>query len=472
MIGLRATALAVVVLSTAGCTPDGAPTTAPSASGSAPVFAPGAAGIGDPYFPANGNGGYDVASYDLKLRYDPATDALTGTATVAATATADLSRFDLDLAHLTASAVTVDGAPAQHRADAAELVITPAAGIPAGRPFTVVVDYAGVPKPVGDKILGEGGFLTTKDGGFALGQPESAASWFPVNDHPSDKATFSVAVTVPQGLEALSNGIPGDPATAAGWTTWTWAESEPMASYLAFLVIGRYRVTTTSHKGKPMIIAIPDSLPANGTAAESLAGTAEIADYLETLFGSYPFTSYGGIVLDDDRVRYALETQTRPVYGVTFFSREADLGVVAHELAHQWFGDSVSISRWKDMWLNEGFATYAEWLWAAHEGEQSVQASFDETYAGFDWATPSSDPGLKGLFGPPVYQRGAMIVHALRRTIGDEDFFRLLTTWTAERRGGNASTEDFVAVAERVSGESLTAFADAWIFGTKQPPKP
>jgi aminopeptidase N len=472
MNGLRVTALAVVVALTVGCTPDRAPGPVSSASGPAPAFVPGAAGIGDPYFPTRGNGGYDVASYDLGLTYEPDTDRLSGSASVVATATADLSSFHLDLEHLVASSVTVDGAPARHRADGTELVITPAAGIPAGRAFTVRVEYAGVPKPVGDKLLGQGGFLTTKDGGFALGQPESASSWFPVNDHPSDKATFSVAVTVPDGLQAISNGVPGERLSDNGRTTWKWAESEPMASYLAFVVIGKYRVATSSHQGKPMVIAIPESLPANGNAAKSLAATPRIVDYLETLFGPYPFSSYGGVVLDDPRIRYALETQSRPVYGVTFFDSEADLTVVAHEIAHQWFGDSVSISRWKDMWLNEGFATYAEWLWTDREGGPSVQASFDETYAGFDWSTPSSDPGLKGLFGPPVYQRGAMIVHALRRTIGDEDFFRLLTTWTAERRGRNASTEDFVAVAERVSGESLTAFAEVWIFGTTQPPKP
>jgi aminopeptidase N len=436
------------------------------------AFTPGAAGAGDPYFPTYGNGGYDVASYDLKLRYDPATDQLAGTATVTASATQDLSRFNLDLAHLKASKVTVDGEAAKSEAKDDELTVTPDQGLRDGARFTVVVDYAGVPQPLGNDTLGKGGFLHTEDGGFALGQPESASTWFPVNDHPSDKATYAVAVTVPDGLEVLSNGVPGERGSADGWTTWRYAEATPMVSYLATIVIGQYRVTSATHKGKPLVTAVPTSLPVNGPAAKSLARTAEVADYLETVFGPYPFESYGGVVLDDERVRYALETQSRPVYGNTFFRSGPNPGVVAHELAHQWFGDSVSISRWKDIWLNEGFATYAEWLWAEHEGGPSVQEAFDAEYDGFSWSVRTGEPGPAQLFGQAVYKRGAMTVHALRLTIGDDDFFRLLKRWTTEKRNANVTTEEFVAFAQQVSGERLKPLFDAWLFGTTAPAVP
>jgi aminopeptidase N len=368
--------------------------------------------------------------------------------------------------------VTVDGVPAAAEARGDELVVTPAAGIVEGRPFTVVVDYAGVPKTLGNATLGEGGFLHTDDGGFALGQPESASTWFPANDHPSDKATLTLAMTVPDGLEVLGNGVPGNRATADGWTTWTWSEAAPLASYLATVVIGQYRVSTGEHKGRPLITAVPASLPADGPGARSIGRTAEIADYLETVFGPYPFDAYGGVVLDDDRVRYALETQSRPVYGNVFFGSGENLTVVAHELAHQWFGDSVSIGRWRDIWLNEGFATYAEWLWTEHEGGPSVQDAFQRQYSGFDWRVPTGDPGQANLFGPAVYQRGAMAVQAVRLAIGDDDFFRLLTRWTSERRNGNATTDDFVATAEQVSGETLKPLFDAWLFGTTAPEIP
>jgi aminopeptidase N len=462
--------LTVVALVLGGCTADRDPEPAPAAS--APTFAPGSEGIGDPYFPTYGNGGYDVAGYDLKLRYDPKSGQLGGSATITATATQDLSAFNLDLAHLTASKVTVDGRVASAQAKLNELVVTPAAGIVNGRPFTVVVDYSGKPEPLSNATLGDGGWLRTADGGFALGQPESASTWFPVNDHPRDKATFKLAMTVPEGVEALSNGVPLERSTDDGWTTWRWAENAPMASYLATVVIGQYRVETGTHKGKPMVLATPESLPVNGPGAKSIARTAEIADFLETQFGPYPFDAYGGIVLDDERVGYALETQTRPVYGNTFFGAGPDFEVVAHELAHQWFGDSVALERWQDIWLNEGFATYAEWLWRAHEGEGTVQASFDGVYRGFKWTELTGEPGPQNIFGPAVYQRGAMTVHALRVTIGDKAFFELLKTWTSEQKDGTATTDEFIATAGKVSGKDLKPLFDAWLFGSVAPPRP
>jgi aminopeptidase N len=435
-------------------------------------FGPGAAGIGDPYFPTYGNGGYDVAGYDLRLRYDPKSGVLGGDATITAAATQDLSRLDLDLAGLTTSAVTVDGRPARAEQKADELVVTPAAGIVRGKPFTTVVTYGGKPQALRNPALGVGGWLRTKDGAFALGEPESASTWYPVNDHPADKATWRLAMTVPDGLEVLSNGVPGPRTTAAGWTTWTWSESAPMASYLSTVVIGQYRVRTGTHAGEPIVTAVPDSLPADGPAAKSIGRTGEIIDFLTTQFGRYPFDAYGGIVLDDDRVGYALETQTRPVYGGSFFRTDPNPVVVAHELAHQWFGDSVALERWRDIWLNEGFATYAEWLWQEHEGQATVAQSFDRTYAGFDWRHVPGNPGPTNLFGDAVYQRGAMTLYALRRTIGDQAFAGLLKSWPAEHRDGNVTTAEFIQAAEKASGKDLDRLFQAWLFGTTKPPHP
>jgi aminopeptidase N len=466
------TAVAVVsALVLVGCSAD-EKDPQPTVSSVAPSFAPGAEGAGDAYFPLYGNGGYDVGGYDLKLNYVPASGQLDGTATITATATQDLSTFNLDLAHLVAGKVTVDGQAATSKADGNELVVTPAAGIAKGKAFTVVVTYGGKPRALTNEALGVGGWLRTKDGAFSLGQPESASSWFPVNDHPSDKATFTLAMTVPDGVEVLGNGVAGARTAKAGKTTWRWTESKPLASYLAFVVIGQYRVQTSTHAGKPMIIAIPESLPADGDAARSLARTGEVADFLATQFGPYPFDSFGGVVLDDDRVGYALETQSRPVYGNTFFVNRPNTTVVVHELAHQWYGNSVAIARWQDIWLNEGFATYAEWLWQEHDGGRTAQQSFDRVYSGFNWSVPTGDPGPERLFGDAVYQRGAMTVHALRRTIGDPAFFALLKSWPAERRDGNARTEDFIAAAERAAGKDLGDLFEAWLFGTEKPPQP
>ena len=246
-----------------------------------------------------------------------------------------------------------------------------------------------------------------------------------------------------------------------------------MASYLTTVVIGHYRVRSTTHAGKPMIIALPDSLPATGAAARSVDRTGEIADLLSTYFGPYPFDAYGAIVIDDPRISYALETQSRPTYGSSFFSTEQNPTVVAHELAHQWFGDSVALERWQDIWLNEGFATYAEWLWDEHAGGRSVQQSFDRIYSGFNWSSAPGNPGAAKIFGDAVYQRGAMTVHALRRTIGDPAFFALLKSWPAEHKDGNATTDDFIAAAEKAAGgKDLGPLFQAWLFGTTKPPKP
>ncbi|MEU7713609.1 M1 family metallopeptidase [Micromonospora chalcea] len=470
--------LACTTLLVAGCgsaEPDPGPaastTAAPAATRS---FAAGAPGAGDPYFPSYGNGGYDVAHYTVKVRYDPETDKLNGTTTLRATATADLSAFNLDLAGLTVRSVSVDGAAAQHSRTGNELVITPATGLTSGNGFTAEIRYDGRPEALRTEALGEGGWLHTSDGAIALGQPESASTWYPVNDHPSDKATYDIELTVPKGLTAVSNGVPKGKTTSGDWTTWKWSEGAPTASYLTTVAIGKFRVTTGEHKGRPVYSAVTTQLP-QGAPDRSIARTVEVADYLESVFGPYPFDSYGGVVIADERIRYALETQSRPVYSATFFRQGDNTGVVAHELAHQWYGNSVSIQRWQDIWLNEGLATYAEWLWAEHSGSTTVQRTFDQKYANAGaqvWRTPPGKPGVENLFSRSVYERGGMTVHALRVAVGDTAFFSVLRTWAAERKNGNATTADFVALAERVSGKKLAKVFDPWLYGTERPPTP
>jgi aminopeptidase N len=259
-------------------------------------------------------------------------------------------------------------------------------------------------------------------------------------------------------------------------TTWRWEESVPMASYLTTVVIGDYRVQTASHNGKPMVTAVDSGL---STAVDTQLGrTGEIADVLEQWFGPYPLDAYGGIVLADRRVGFALETQTRPVYSPLFFetAEEGEL-VIVHETAHQWFGNSVSVWGWNEMWLNEGFATYAEWLWSESAGDDTAQETFDLYWEGPGseadfWSPPTGDPGTADLFSSAVYERGAMVVHALRVTVGDDAFFRILRTWTHEYRHQNATSADFIALSEEVSGQSLTSLFDAWLYGTGQPDYP
>lgn len=476
--GARVAAVAGVaaIALVAGCTPSQPqPTPSTTTATGAAGFQPGADGLGDPYTPKAGNGGYDVTSYGLDLRYEPKTGELTGVATIKATATADLSRFNLDLRALKATAVTVNGAAAQTDAVGDELQVTPASGLPKGSSFVTLITYGGVPKPYQDEFgIGEVGFLATGDGAVAIGEPDVAASWFPANDHPRDKATYTIDIEVPDGLAAISNGVLTGKASAQGWTTWSWRVNQPMTSYLATVVIGKYRVKQSTHDGIPVVTAVDATLP---TSVDTQLGrSGEVIDYLETKFGPYPFDSLGGIAIANGNINFALENQTRPVYGPTFFRNGRDATwVIVHELAHQWFGDSVSLHDWKDLWLNEGFASYAEWLWEEEHGGSTSQATFDGYYADTGseiWSSPPGAPTARDLFSSSVYVRGAMTLHALRRTVGDAAFFTILKNWAAEQKDRNPTTADFIALAERVSGRQLDQLFQDWLYGTTRPSRP
>jgi aminopeptidase N len=428
----------------------------------------GAPGIGDPDFPLDGNGGYDVQHYGLTLSYDPATKQLAGSAAIRAKAVQDLTSFDLDLHGLTVSRVTVGGAAAGFGRQGDELTIKPAARISKGDRFDVTVDYAGVPEPVRDYAdLGTYGFVATSDGSFVTCEPNGAKTWFPSNDHPADKATFDFTITVPQGLTAIANGeMDGAPRTSGGRTTYVWREKHPMVTYLATMTTGKFEVRTgRSTQGLPVYAAVDPAF--HGSLDHLYTESARITDYWSTVFGPYPFSSTGGVI-DDFAAGYALENQTKPIYGG--FSPED--GIIAHELAHQWFGDSVSLTRWKDVWLNEGFATYAEWLWSEHIGKGTADALFQRYYANAAdpmWSYPPGVARPADLFNGSVYTRGAMALHALRKEIGDATFFSLIKKWTADHRYGNATTAEFVTLAERMSGKSLGGLFDAWLFQPKRP---
>ncbi|GLI02562.1 M1 family metallopeptidase [Phytohabitans aurantiacus] len=466
---LLAAAIGVLVLVPLGAAPA-------NAGGS---FRPGAAGVGDPYFPGYGNGGYDVKHYDLDVHYQPSTDVLTGRAVIHARATQNLSSFNLDFVGLTIDKLSVNGHKASYSRSGQELTVT--RKIRKGSRFRVEVRYHGVPETIQIPFPGivlEAGFIHTDDGALVAGQPEVAATWFPVNDHPQDKASYSFAVTVPAGLEAIANGVPRGSKTKDGWTTWKWEQRTPMISYLATATIGEFRISTTKHHGKPTIIAIDPDLPPS-LADDAVGRTNEITDFLAGFFGPYPFEANGAIVDDYDNLFFALENQTRSIYSKYFFEEGTTTGetyVVAHELAHQWFGDSVAVEQWDDIWLNEGFATYAEWLWSDKLGEGTPQEIFDFLYAqplsAPYWAPPPGDPGPVDLFDDSVYVRGAMTLQALRVTVGDADFWKIVRQWYAKNRNGHGSTAEFVRLAERVSGEQLDDLFQAWLFTDTKPPHP
>lgn len=648
-----------------------------------PKFRPGAPGIGDPYFPLAGNGGYDVKHYGLDIKYTPDTDRLAGVAVITARATQDLSAFNLDLHGLTVRSLTVNGLSARWSRHDDELTVTPRKGLPSGRTFVAVVRYDGVPGIITNQSLGDGGVFHTDDGMVIVGQPDVASTWFPVNDHPRDKAAYTTRVTVPRGLEAVSNGVLLSHTTKGSWTTWLWNAKEPMASYLATATVGQYTTRSytadgvryfdaidpdllappPAHSGTQLAISqtgepaykrlthtidvpasggrmtfwvsretesnwdyffveahtagaddwttlpdanghtsadtgnlcgyagdvhpfllnyltptedgdctptgatgawnaatgvsngyeqwsidlsayagkraevslsyeddpsytppgvfvddiavstgqgttsfeadgdtldgwtpggpppgsepnpntwivgtVADEPPTTGSIANaSLAREPEIIKFESDIFGPYPFSAAGGIVDDVAGLGFALENQTRPIYAREFFTDAVNGdSVVVHELAHQWYGDSLTVANWRDIWLNEGFATYAEWLWSEREGLATAQENFDGYYDNIPaddpfWTLRIADPGPDRLFDQAVYGRGGMTLHALRLRVGDAVFFRILKSWASTYAGRNVSTEQFVALSERISGQQLDDLFNAWLYTPSKP---
>lgn len=437
---------------------------------------PGAPGAGDPYYPEYGNGGYDVSHYDLRLKYQPKTDELAGTATLLVTATQDLSRFNLDFA-LDVGSIRVNGEEARFTTSGAhEVEVTPAKPLAEGEKATVVVRYSGVPSKV--EVNGFTSWMRTPDGGVAANEPEAAWWWFPSNDHPKDKASYDVSVAVPDGTQVISNGTLQSQRSRAGWTRWNWRSRAPQATYLSTLAIGKFDITEdTTSSGLPVVNAYSKDLGEHeGAARASLERTGEITEWLERYFGPYPFDALGGYVPNTDTT-YALETQTRPFYSPDDFADGSNTSVVVHEMAHQWYGDSVSLKGWKDIWINEGFARYSQWLWSEDQGEETAQELADYAYASHKadddfWKVAPGDPGPDNQFHAAVYDRGAMAVQALRNTVGDRAFFTILKGWPSEHAGGNADVDDFIAYAEKVSGKQLGTLFQEWLFQPSKPKAP
>lgn len=525
----------------------------------------GADGVGDKLYPKSGNGGYDVQQYDLQLTWDNKTGSIDAETTIKSVATQDLSSFNLDFVGFTITKLTVDGKDATYNHQGSELTVKAAIG--KGKPFETVVAYNGNPSQVQDSITT--GWIKTKDGVIVLSEPVGSQGWFPANDHPSDKALFTYAITVPSSFQVAANGMPEDPVTSGTSSTYKFSINQPMATYLATINIGKFKtVKQTGPNGLPIINYFPPSFT---DPDQAFTRQPEMLAFLSEKFGPYPFDVSGGIVANQD-LGIALETQTRPIYGL-----DVSEGVVVHELSHQWFGDSVSVKSWDQIWLNEGFATFAELLWSEHDGgKEALQKDVRDRYDGLqglyrftrdeliqvlsseqipDTALTSDEIGqllhllldsasakapidaviaklpasgtsvkelatlvqlvpTKGdivlstldvykfnsiitgqkipanveeltapnhhgpadientdaMFDGNVYQRGGLTLYALRLKMGDEKFFTLLQTYVKQYTNANVTTADFIALAEKISGQDLKDFFQRWLYDKALPP--
>jgi aminopeptidase N len=473
--------ITLILILFAGCTATATPTVVmmPSANvlanatSTAEIGAEhGAAGMGDSLYPNFGNGGYDVQHYTLDLTvHDVARSDLDGDVTIDARATQSLSTFNLDFIGFGITNITVNGLPAQHRRSGQELIVTPSTPLTENESFTVEVQYRGTPTQMTSAALAfQTGWAKFDGGSFVLSEPDGAATFYPVNDHPLDKATYTFRITVPQPFEVATNGVLTDTIENGEMTTFVFETRDPMASYLATVNIGEFDLETSqAENGVP----IRNYYPAG--REEDLRGLfksqEEMIPYFSELFGTYPFEVYGALVVNKD-LGVALENQTMSVFGMRMIDPdyvEGSQQVIAHELAHQWFGDSVSVADWRDIWLNESFATYAQGLWIEHtSGREALDDWIRQLYRfvlqNRDSMSPPGEPAADDLFNGGVYDWGALGLHALRLEVGDEAFFQILKTYHDRYKGSNARTSDFIAVAEEVSGRALGAFFDSWLY--------
>ncbi len=443
---------------------------APSADGAIT----GTDGIGDPYFPKMGNGGYDVLHYDLTIDVDMKVETIRATAKIQAMTSQALSQFNLDFLGFEIASVKVDGRDAGFSRAEGELIISPAAEIASGTEFQVEVAYAG--RPGEGEAYGGIEFLEGwnfyPNGVIVAGEPTGAETWYPSNNHPSDKATFAFHITVAKPFVAAANGVLKERTDHGDRWTYDWEMDDPMATYLATIAISNFEIREKKSKTG---VLVRDYLDADirGDVEKSTAVLPDALDYFSSVFGPYPFDACG-VVVHEMELPFSLENQTLIVMGYTF---AYDI-VVVHELAHQWYGDSVSVAAWKDIWLNEGFASYAETLWWEHTaGAAALKedlASRYEYISGISSARvdPIGDPGPDHLFDPEVYDRGALTLHALRLKVGDAAFFQILREWFLRYRDGNASTQDFIGLSEEISAQDLSEFFQSWLFETDLPDIP
>jgi aminopeptidase N len=413
---------------------------------------------GDAYAPRSGDVSYDVVSYDLDLDYRVRANRLSGTATIEATASTDLRGVILDLIGMRVTRVRVDGAtPAVQRQSAQHLQVGFGRDVAAGETFTIEVRYEGSPAPRRSP-WGTIGWEELTDGALVANQPTGAATWFPCNDRPDNRARMRMRIATDREYTAVAVGARILDQVQGRRRIVEYVCDVPTATYLAAVQIGRYARTEVA-ASVPVELWAPAALRA--TAGVAFADLPRMITAFGERFGAYPQGQYRVVVTADD-LEIPLESQGMAVFGANHLDAASER-LVAHELAHQWFGNSVGIARWQDIWLNEGFACYAEWLWSEASGGPDADSCARAHLRQLTTEPQDlviADPGAARLFDDRVYKRGALALHALRLHLGDEAFFELLRSWTAAHRHGLVVTDDFRGLLDEESAALLSSWID------------
>jgi aminopeptidase N len=426
----------------------------------------------DEYLPKNGDPGYQVSRYELELEYKVSVNRLSGTATITAVTLTELQQLTLDLSSaLAVSKVSVNGKRAERfSCRSGKLRIRLASKLASGAALSVVVRYAGSPRPL-RSLWGDVGFEELSDGALVAGQPNGAASWFPCNDHPSAKAAFRIQISTESRYRVVANGELVSRRARASQTVWTYEQPEPTSTYLITLQVGVYEMALLARTPVLIQAALPERLRRDFD--QDFARQSQMMDLFAELFGPYPLANGYTVVVTDDPLEIPLEAQGISIFGANHCDgTRSSERLIAHELAHQWFGNSVTARRWRDIWLHEGFACYAEWLWSEHSGGPSADELAGRYHNQLREKSQDlllTDPGSRNMFDDRVYKRGALTLHALRGQLGDVKFFALLKDWTTRHRHGTAVTEEFTGLAADYSGESLRPLWDAWLYSTSVP---
>ncbi|MEU5208719.1 M1 family metallopeptidase [Streptomyces sp. NPDC020742] len=435
----------------------------------------------DPYFPGHGDARYHVHHYDLDLEYRPVSNRLSGRARLGALAgTGPLQEIALDLAAFRIQRVLVDGRTVRYTHRAGKLRIRPTGTLAPGTAFTVEVRYTGNPQPT-PSPWGGLGWEELTDGALVASQPVGAPSWYPCNDRPADKASYRLSITAPTPYTAIATGRLISRTTKSSSTTWVYEQLAPTSTYLVTVSLGRYTAVPLTGSGPaagrppqvPQTAYLPARLVPEFTV--DFARQGRMMAFFQDVFGPYPLGEYA-VVIADEELDVPVEAQGMATFGSNHLDgTRTSERLIAHELAHQWFGNSVSIADWRHIWLNEGFAKYAEWLWSEHAGGPTAAARAATAHAllaGLPQDLRLADPGRDLMFDDRLYQRGGLAVHALRRALGEDAFFRLLRDWTTKHRHGTVSTANFLAHARQYAAAPLDALFHAWLQQPALPPLP